>query len=274
MRTQTHRFAFGVALVAVVCLLAGQGGAGEKAKVWKQFLPPETYQELVTRAAKAMDAALTGEPDEAALKRAQFHALMIAGYALSAIGGKDVGTTQDMALKAAKVAGEKNKVGQARMYAAALLKGMPKGGPKRKELTDPKAYVASVDELMEHFRTKMKGGEGIPAALQSNARLKGTQNGIEEKLRGLAKRKLADGALAKEADELALLGYRAAVVGELTYFYTPKARVKDWHEHSLAMRDAGIALAEAAQKKDAAGVFQAGTRLNESCAACHMAARK
>src|SRR5438270_13873825 len=68
MRTHAHRFVFGGALIMAVCLLAGSGGAGEKEKVWKQFLPAKAYKELVTRAAKNAEEALTGTPSEEAIK--------------------------------------------------------------------------------------------------------------------------------------------------------------------------------------------------------------
>src|SRR5262245_26298891 len=85
MRTNARRCVLTAALAGAVCLLTGPGGAGEKGgKVWKQFLPADAYQELVKRAAKGIEEALAGTPSEEAVKRAQFHALMIAGYALSA----------------------------------------------------------------------------------------------------------------------------------------------------------------------------------------------
>lgn len=277
MRKLTHRFVSGGTLVAAVCLLTGFGGAGEKqSKVWKPFLPADAYKELVTRAAKAAEEALAGKPDETAIKKAQFNALMIAGYTMStkARPADDLAGTQTFALEAAKLAGEKDKVAQARMYLLALLKGVVKGGGERKDLTDPKAYVGDVADLMEHYKTMKKGGEGIHPSLQSNARLRGAANGIEEKLRALSMRKLTDQRLGIEPKELALLGYRAAVVGELTYFYAPKMKTKEWHDLSLAMRDAGVALADAAKKKDAEAIERASNSLYSSCTQCHSAFRK
>jgi hypothetical protein len=275
MSTHVHRFVFAGALAAAVGLLAGPGGAGEKGKVYKQFLPPDAYKELVARAAKAAEEALAGTPNEDAVKKAQFNGLMIAAYALSAKGGgADLGGTQDYALKMAKAAGEKGKADQARMYAASLVKGTGSREGERKDLTNPSAYVGDVNELMEHLKTKNKGGEGIHPSLQSNIRLKGTQNGIEEKLRALAMRKLTDANMKKEADELALLGYRMAVLGELTYFYAPKKKTKEWQDLSLDQRNAGVALAEAAKQKDVEAVYKASEALNSSCTQCHSGFRK
>jgi hypothetical protein len=172
-----------------------------------------------------------------------------------------------------KMAGEKGKAGQALMYAVSLGKGGAPRTGKATDLTDPKTYVDLAD-LMEFFKTKNKGGEGIHPALQSNIRLKGALNGIEEKLRALSMKKLTDANMTKEADELTLLGYRMAVVGELTYFYTPKQKAKEWQDLSLDMRNAGLALAEAAKKKDAEAVLKTSNALNSSCTQCHSGFRK
>src|SRR5947209_5438819 len=58
--------------------------------------------------------------------------------------------------------------------------------------------VSDIAALMDLLRPKDKGGEGLAAALQSNARLKGALNGIEEKIRALAKKKLADDRIGTE----------------------------------------------------------------------------
>jgi hypothetical protein len=280
MRTRAHRFVAAVALAAAVALLVSPGSAGEEGKVWKQFLPSEAYQELVKRAAKNIEEALTkDEPSEEAIKKAQFNALAIAAYARSVKGGgKAAVATQGIALRIAQMAAKKEKatLGTARQMAKVLALGAIKGeGPGGKDLlTNPKDYLPEQADLMEHFKTKAKGGDGIHPSLQSNIRLKGTQNGIEEKLRALAMKKLSDANMKKEAEELALLGYRAAVVGELTYFYTPRKNAKEWQELSLEMRDAGIALADAAKKGDAEAVLKAGNSLNSSCNRCHSEFRK
>jgi hypothetical protein len=260
-----------VALAATAWLLAGPSRAGDKAAVWKSFLPADAYTELVGRAAKNIEEALAGKPDEDAIKKAQFNAVMIAAYTLSAKeGGKDPAGVRAAALGLAKLAGAKGKLGEARKLAAALAAGMiPPGAPKAEPPADWKPYLENRADLMEHMKTKMKGGDGIHPTLQSNIRLKGTQNGIEEKVRALAMKQLMPAGAAKEADELALLGYRAAVLGEVTYFYLPKKNVKEWHELALEMRDAGIALAEAAKKKDTEAILKAANSLNSSCNRCH-----
>src|SRR5947207_10676743 len=109
---------------------------------------------------------------------------------------------------------------------------------------------------MEHYKVKNKGGEGLPAVLQSTLKLKGAQgNGIEEKIRTMAMKPMLPAALEKESSELTLLAYRAAVVGEVLHEFAPARKIgmkdpEEWRQYSLAMRDAGIALAEAARRKD------------------------
>jgi hypothetical protein len=273
MRTHVRGLVFGAALAAAVCLLAGAGAGDKEVVPWKQFLPPEAYKELVGRAVKGAEQGLEGKGDEA-VRKAQFNALMIAGYTLSAReGGEDLGGVREAALRLIKLAGDKGKEDEARKLLASLKSGAPKGGGK-KGLFKPKEHLGDLEDLMIHFRTVKKGGEGLPPALQSNPRLKGALNGIEEKIGFLAKKKLTDAGLAKEAAELALLGYRAAVVAELTVRYPAPREPKVWFEKSMAMRDAGISLAEAAQKKDAEGVHEASNRLNSSCTECHRVFQK
>ncbi|MCC6417966.1 MAG: cytochrome c [Gemmataceae bacterium] len=281
MRTHARRFGLAAALVSAVCLLADRGGAGGKdGSVWKQFLPPDAYKELVQRAARNIEEALAGKPDEEAVKRAQFNALMIAGYTLSTRDPEagPQAALREAARAVAKLVSQKGKEEAARKAAAALLTQKAGAGGKA-DLGNAKDYLPERADLMEHFKTKSKGGEGLSPALQSNLRLKGALNGIEEKLRALSMKRLTDAGVAKEAEELALFGYRAAVVGELTYLYAPETKTgktgdpKEWRDLSLQMRDAGIALAEAAKKKDADAIFKASNNLNSSCGQCHSAFR-
>jgi hypothetical protein len=275
MRTHARRFALAAALAAAVGLLATSGRAGDKDGVWKEFLPNDAYRELVKRAAKNIEDALAGKPSEEAIKTAQFNALMIAAYTMSAKepSAAERATLRAAALKVAKLAGQKGKADEARKLAASLptLKADPGAKADFGKVQD---YLPERADLMEHFKVKMKGGEGIHPVLQNPLPLRTARNGIEEKIIILAKKPRPGTGLAKEADELALLAYRAAVVGELTSFYPPprgkgKGTPQQWRELSLAMRDAGIALAEAAKKKDADGVFKASSSLNSSCNQCH-----
>jgi cytochrome c556 len=102
-----------------------------------------------------------------------------------------------------------------------------------------------------------------------------TPDGIEKKLEALAdKGKLPADRLNAEADALTEMGYRVAAIGEVSLAKKPakdegKKKVADWVKWSQEMRSAGLALAAAAKKKDAAGVEKAAKMANDSCTKCH-----
>src|SRR5205823_2757840 len=118
------------------------------------------------------------------------------------------------------------------------------------------------------LRPRAKGGEGLPTELQYNPKLKGT-NGIEDLVNALAAKKLTDANVGKVSKELPLVAYRVAVIGAITHDYGPtqegKGQPGQWQKLSLAMRDSAVALADAAGKKDGAGILAASTKLEASC---------
>jgi hypothetical protein len=271
MKTNAFKLAAGAMTAVSLWLVTGPGGAqGDKA-AFKAFLPATAYKELVMRAAKSIEADLA-TADEDSLKRAQVNAVLIAGYALSAQDATGAAGVEATAVDLAGIVTNKAKLDQAKKLAASLaaLKGQPGGKASVEALAK---LPEDIGDLMNLMKTKGKGGEGIPPALQSNIRLKGTQNGIEEKVRELAKKKLAPARVGLEADELALLGYRLAVMAELTDLHpAPRkggATPKDWHDLSAQMRDTGVELALAAGKKDAEAIFKVSGKLNSSCTQCH-----
>ena len=71
--------------------------------------------------------------------------------------------------------------------------------------------------MMEIYRNKSKGGEGIHADLQYQPKLKNL-NGIEALIGALGTKKLSAENLDKVATELPRLSYRIAVTGDLTRF--------------------------------------------------------
>jgi hypothetical protein len=198
---------------------------------------------------------------------------MIAGFSVSAeSNAASAGAVEQAALQLAKMLGGKGDLPGARKLAASLTSVTANPAPKAQAF-DPKTIVPKIEDVMDHLRTQKKGGDSIAASLQTNALLKGTQNGIEEKLRSLAKKKLAAGVLAKCADDMVLFGYRLAVLGSVTHDYAPpKAGKKDpavWRDLSIQMRDAAVELAQASAKKDDNAVFKASGRLSSACTQCH-----
>jgi cytochrome c556 len=259
----------GALTLAVLCLPSSGAPGGGKETVWKEFLSDKDAQELTKRSLEEIKEALSGKPDEDAIKKARFHLLSVAAYARSTKGGDAAkrGATYQHALQVATLLGQKGKLKEAMMLLGKGAGG--KGGFDGDLKTGGDAPI-----IMEHYKTKGKGGEGIHPALQSNIKLKGTQNGIEEKIRTLILKRMQQPVLDKEAEELALMAYRIAAVAELAHEYAPakKTAKKDpdeWRVYSVTMRDAAIELGEAAHKKDVEAVFKASNRLNSSCSQCH-----
>ena len=161
---------------------------------------------------------------------------------------------------------------EARKLAAELATGKGTNGKKTGPAPDWKAIIGDIGDAMNPLATKAKGGEGIHADLQYNAKVK-NQNGIEALIIALSGKKLSDANLGKMSKELELLGYRVATLGALTLRRGPGKKnrddVKQWDEQSIVMRDSSIDLAHAARKKDAATVFSASAKLVNSCVECH-----
>ena len=261
--------------LAAMFFLAGPARTGGKDSHWKKFVPADAFKELLEREAKILTASLQGKVEEEAITRAKLAAVMIAALALSA--EKDVKQTLSMqhaALQVAKMLGDKGKIPEALKLAEALTSKLPTPRPGLVEANMKKVFGGDVMALMDHLRPKAKGGDGIHQALQTSVPLKGALNGIEEKIRALAKKKMTDANMSKSAAEMVLLGYRLAVLAEVTDDFAPamksgKKDPKEWHELSVQMRDSALAMAAASRKKDAAAVFDAADKLSTACNQCH-----
>jgi hypothetical protein len=265
-----------LSVAAALWCFAGTGKAGGDKKVWQPVLPPDVSKELLSRSATAIEESIKKSEeakDEDELKNAQFQAVLIAAITMSTKGNEaELAGTRQTALELAKIVTAKGKLPEAKKLAAALAAG--KGAGKGAASFDPKVSLEEDADLMNHFKTKAMGGEGIHPDLQVNIRLKGTLNGIEEKIRALAMKKMMDATLVKAANELGMLGYRMAVEGQLIHEYAPAKKIgtkdpKEWRELSLTMREASLELVDAAKKKDAEAVLKAGNRLNSACNQCH-----
>jgi hypothetical protein len=254
---------------------AASARTGGKDSRWKKFLPDDAHKELVDREVTILQGALAN-PDENSIVRARLAAVMIVGLSRSVPdkGKNEFLLVEPVALVMAKLLKEKGKIAEARKLIESLKNPKGKFDPWDKEVNLKKVFGADVLAMMDHLRTKAKGGDGIPEALQTNIRLKGALNGIEEKVRSLAMKKMTDAAMNKSAAEMVLFGYRLAVLAEVTDDFAPEKKVgkkdpKVWHELSVQMRDSALEMAAASKKKDAAVVFDAAGRLNTSCNQCH-----
>jgi len=263
-----------VAVSASAWLMLHRGEAGGDKGPWQPILPNEVYQELAKREADVIRELLNGAPKEQAINRAKFAAVLIAALTMSVKDGAaadDLRGTRETALL---LAGALNKKDQATAKKlAALLPNAKADANAKAGNINWGGYLQPAD-LMDHFHAKAKGGDGLHADLQSNIRFKGALNGVELKIGELAKKELAAANFKKEARELELLGYRAAVVGALTYYYAPAAKTgkkdpQEWRSLSVQMRDNSVNLAVAAHKADPAAVLKACSDLSSTCTQCH-----
>jgi hypothetical protein len=268
MKTSWGKLPGAVALAVGAWLLAGSIGAGQdKEKLWKPVVPDAAFQQLLHRQTKAISTALLSK-DKDDHTTALVNTIRVAALALSVKGG-EVNLqrgVRETSLQVAHMIKENKDLTEASKLAASLPFGRSTIARKPPDLS---RYI-EVADLMNLYQTKKKGGEGIAPALQSTGPLK-KQNGIEEKVRYLAKKALKPAVLEKESAELALLGYEMAADGALTATFAPaqKKGPAEWRELSLRMRDAAVQLAEAASKKDAAAVHTAATSLDAACTRCH-----
>jgi hypothetical protein len=265
--------------LAGVWLAASPGGAADKAGEWKTFLDEETSLALIKRSVEAIqDEVKKPKKDAKAIrrsnKRIQVHAVLIAAYAQTAKPSSGlVAAYHKAALDLVKAVRGKNPA-QIKKVAGELEKVKPSEGDKF-AATSLNLYLEERGDVMEPFRLKLKGGDGIPRELQTNQKLKGAGgNGIEEKIRALAgRRKLTVAQMKKEAAELALLGNKTAVIAQLAHEWAPtkegKKDPKDWRELSVEMRDAAVELSKAAKEGSADKVFESAKKLNSTCTRCH-----
>jgi hypothetical protein len=270
MRTHFGRYAGGAALLAALVLAGGFGRAGgDKKSPWKLILPADSYKELVKRAQDTLKEGLKTKPNDETIKPAQVAAALIAAYNLSSpAGSKDKAAA---ALKLADLLKSPKDYAKAKQLADDLIAGKANGGGPGGDLN---AIVEDLGDIMIYFKTKEKGGEGLPKELQTTPPLKGTLNGVEAKIAALRKKKLSNDRLKIEQPELILMAYKTAVIGSMAHAYAPARKVgqKDpamWRELAEQMRDAGAAVAEAARKGDAEAVQRAADTLDSSCTRCH-----
>ena len=255
------------AFVVLVLLGSGMGrGGDDKTSPWKAFLSADVYKELSQRSVQAIEAAAKSG-DKNAASQIEIEAAILAGITLSVADtmNQDVSALRGAALGASKVA-RKKEIDTLKAFGKLSKSGV--SAPADRALL--RANLPDVTDLMEIFRNKSKGGEGLHADLQYHPKLKNL-NGIEALLGALSAKKLSEDNLAKVEKELPKLGYRLAVVASLTHELTPKKEGADWRRISIQMRDASIALAEAAHKKNADGILKAAVSLESSCTQCHSA---
>jgi hypothetical protein len=243
----------------MVLLLNVPGQAGDKkASAWKAFLPIDSYIELNARSRKIIKEAVKSD-DKNAKARIWLEFAFQEGYMLSLNwAGERTAKSREAVLAA-----RKKELKELAEFGATIPVV-----PKR-ELEEFKTPLPPLADLMEIFRPRAKGGEELHADLQYVPKLK--NQGIGALIGTLQAKKISEANLAKIAKELPNLAYRIAVVASLTHELAPAKGAGEWRDLSIKMRDASIALADAAQKKNADGVFTAAQSLESSCTQCHSA---
>ena len=92
---------------------------------------------------------------------------------------------------------------------------------------------------------------------------------------GLSKRPLPAAQMSQQADDLARSAYLLVAISGITDAHPPKKKgntgkgLKEWADWTDEMRTAALELADAAKKKDSAGVKTAVNKLNITCTNCH-----
>lgn len=248
-----------MAALSMIGLLAHGGGqAGDKKdSPWQPILSADAYKELTERSIKAIEETAKGNGKKAR-EKVNVEAAILASYTLIA---KDPSADRVAQLRGAALAVAKTDLAKLSKFSG-VVPTAPKAPANGKDLN------VDLLELMEIFRGSAKGGEGIHPDLQYLPKLK-NQNGIEALIGTLAAKQIADANLAKIAKELPNLAYRVAAVASITQSQLPKKGAGQWRDLSIKMRDSSIALAEAASKKNANGVFMAAQALENTCTACH-----
>jgi hypothetical protein len=247
--------------MAVLLLNTGQAGGG-KGSPWKPFLPAAAYAELTKRSIATIEGLAKSDLKDAA-ERAEFEAAILAGYTLVTKSDKDVVSLRGAALEAAKVA---RKGGLKKLADFKAIQKAAPPGPA--EIKDWKPYLQELQWMMETFRGKTKGGEGLHADLHYQVKLKNL-NGIEALIGALSGKKLSEENVTKVSKELSLLSYRVAVIGAITHEFAPDKNAGQWRELSIQMRDSAAALGESAAMKDANRIMAAAQTLENSCTQCH-----
>ena len=256
-----------IATLAAAFLVFTAAHGGDKSAAFPQtYLPADAYKTLTQRSIKSIEAIAKAEGKDAA-ERIEVEAAVLVGYTLSVknSGAADVGKMRGAAIKAVQAArnGELKKLTE-------FGKSIASAPNAAVEKTGRKDFMQELPWMMEVFKNKKKGGEGLHADLHYHPKLKNL-DGIEALIGALSSKKLSDENLAKVSKELPLLAYRVAVIGSITHEFAPTKGAGQWRELSSQMHKSAVDLADAAQKKNADGIQKAATSLESSCTQCHSA---
>jgi hypothetical protein len=260
-------FSASAATSLLFLILFGASPAGDK-EAWKPFLPDDAHKTLTERSIKAIeDLAKADSKENDNASRIQVEAALLYAGTLS---GKNADAIEARIVRGAALSAAKSAMDRKVKPLADFAKSvkLEKERPVEPDVKLLKPFLPPIDETMTLMRTKAKRGDGLPADLQYQPKLKNL-NGSEALIGALAAKKLSDENLDKVAKELPLMGYRGALLGKLTHETAPAKNGPRWRELAAKMTGASIDLAEAAHKKNAAGIQKAATALENTCTQCH-----
>jgi hypothetical protein len=163
--------------------------------------------------------------------------------------------------------------GDTRKIAAAVKAGKKDDAEALAKKTAKKAE--ELGDIMHMFKNRNKGGLGVGEMPQAKS------DGIESKLRDVARDAPSAAVMAKEAPGLQQLGYDTAALALLTKAMAPakdqgKKKASDFKKWADEMYDAGVEFAKTAGEKGAGAqnVKAAATKVNETCNRCHSVFRE
>jgi hypothetical protein len=288
MGTKWHIWAVASVLFALaICFLSGGDSSAQKKKnqVWQPILPKAEYDELVARALSGLQKDISDiNTLERKELRKRLKKLRATAVLIAALAQSNAGITKDRMLATLRDAALDLNAAAKKADVAAVVKAAKALPPEK---ANPAAKLGAVplgglladrEDMMTPMNRKAKGGDGLDPDLQTNIRLKGALNGIEDKIIQLAKKKLTAAQMKKEAEELSLMAYKVAIIGQFAEDYTPnvkngggKKTPESWANWSREMRTLALELAKVAKKGDAAKVQMAADKLNTNCHDCHTA---
>jgi hypothetical protein len=285
---KTHfRVAGLVVLAALLGLLAG-GDRGMAQKggnlVWKPVVPNKEAKDLVKQSLAAIQketaglAGLNGKELKIRMNGIRASAIALAAVIQSTPGlAKDrkLATLRDALLTLSQHAQAYNLITVGGL--GAQLGNLKPNPAANLAPVAVRNFLADPEFIMAAMKVKKKGGEGLHPNLHTVPILATlARNGIEEKIKCLRRRKLTNAQMKKEAEQLALLAYKVAALGQLADDWSPNVRQgrglknpRNWQRLSKDMRNDAVQLAIAAGQGKPNAVLAAAKRLDDTCTRCH-----
>jgi hypothetical protein len=246
---KTYRLGLGLATLALVGVLVGNA---------QTTLPADDAKEIIAHEINYLQTELAKPKilKKADLKIRQ-SALMLASAAES-VAGKEETSAAALRNKALDVikAMEKKDLGEAKKIADGLSDKLPPEKISKDSLKDPLDLLG----LMKMFNDEKIGGFGLELSLDELLEFKGPLE-------------------AEQADKIAHLGRKIAIIAELSNHHGPetddgKKTKKAWDSMNVDMHKAALDLAHAGQAKQGDHIGQLADSLSQTCLRCHDVFRK